>query len=103
MVKGSEYLVEDKDNKKKKLAYRKMESLSKKMDNMRVAEYVAMINRPGRLIFMNFLLGLVRGFGMGIGFTFLLGILIYLMRGWVNLPVIGRIIANLLDIIENYR
>ncbi|KAB3533154.1 DUF5665 domain-containing protein [Alkaliphilus serpentinus] len=95
--------MEEKNHKKEKTSYRRLEALAKNMDNMRVAEYVAMINHPGRLIFMNFLLGLVRGFGMGIGFTILLGGLIYLMRGWVNLPVIGRIIADLLDIIENYR
>ncbi|SCX86861.1 DUF5665 domain-containing protein [Alkaliphilus peptidifermentans] len=94
-----------KDNNKKEEEKNKniIEGLSRKMDNMRVAEYVMMINRPGRLIFMNFILGLIRGFGMGIGFTILVGVLIYMMQGWVNLPLIGRLIADLLDIIDNYR
>jgi len=85
----------------------KIEKLSKKMDNIRIAEYVELNTNPKRLIFMNFVLGLARGIGMGIGFTLLSGLIIallaYILRSWVNLPYIGRLIAELIDIIENYR
>lgn len=85
----------------------KIEKLSKKMDNIRIAEYVELNTNPKRLIFMNFVLGLARGIGMGIGFTLLSGLIIallaYVLRSWVNLPYIGRLIAELIDIIENYR
>lgn len=80
-----------------------IEKLSRKMDNMRVAEYVELISNPKRVIFMNFIVGLARGLGMGIGFTILAGIVIYLLRSWVNLPFIGKLVADLLDIIEAYR
>jgi len=80
-----------------------LEELSIKMDNMRVAEYLALVTRPGRLIWMNFLLGLARGLGMGIGVTVLVALLLYMMRSWVNLPVIGKWIAELVKIIEIYR
>lgn len=80
-----------------------IEKLSKKMDNMRVAEYVEMLSNPKRLIWMNFIIGLARGLGTGIGFTVLAAIALYIMRSWVNLPVIGKLIAQLIDIIENYR
>ncbi|QUH21688.1 hypothetical protein HYG84_14145 [Alkaliphilus sp. B6464] len=80
-----------------------IERLSRKMDNMRVAEYVEMISNPRRIIFMNFVAGLARGLGMGIGFTVLAGIVIYLLRSWVNLPYIGKIVADLLNIIDGYR
>ncbi|SNR91086.1 hypothetical protein SAMN05446037_1001366 [Anaerovirgula multivorans] len=95
------------NNKKKPNIGDKLENLSRKMDNMRIAEYVEMNSNPKRLIFMNFLLGLVRGIGMGIGFTLLTGLIIallaYILKSWVNLPVIGKLIADLIDIIENYR
>lgn len=85
----------------------KLDNLSRKMDNIRIAEYVEMNSNPKRLIFMNFLLGLVRGIGMGIGFTLLTGLIIallaYILRSWVNLPFIGKLIADLIEIIENYR
>ncbi len=80
-----------------------LEDLSVKMDNMRVAEYLALVTNPGKLIWMNFLLGLARGLGMGIGFTVLVALLLYIMRSWVNLPVIGKWVAELVRIIENYR
>lgn len=80
-----------------------IENLSRKMDNMRVAEYVEMVSNPKKVIWMNFLAGLVRGLGTGIGFTILAAIILYLMRRWVNLPVIGQLIAELLYIIEGYR
>lgn len=80
-----------------------IEKLSRKMDNMRVAEYVEMISNPKRVIFMNFVAGLARGLGMGIGFTVLAGIVIYLLQSWVNLPYIGKLIAELLNIIDGYR
>lgn len=80
-----------------------LEDLAVKMDNMRVAEYLALVTNPKKLIWMNFLLGLARGLGMSIGFTVLLGLILYIMRSWVNLPVIGQWIAELIRIIENYR
>lgn len=80
-----------------------IEKLSRKMDNIRVAEYIEMVSNPKRVIFLNFIAGLTRGLGMGIGFTVLAGIVLYLMRSWVNLPVVGKLIAELLDIIDTYR
>jgi len=80
-----------------------VEKLSRKMDNMRVAEYTEMITNPKRIIWMNFIVGLARGLGMGIGFTLLAGVVIYLLRSWVNLPFVGKLIADLLQIIEAYR
>lgn len=80
-----------------------IKKLSRKMDNIRVAEYIEMISNPKRVIFLNFIAGLTRGLGMGIGFTVLAGIVLYLMRSWVNLPVVGKLIAELLDIIDTYR
>lgn len=80
-----------------------VEKLSRKMENIRIAEYIEMISNPRRVIFMNFIAGLTRGLGMGIGFTVLAGIVLYMMRSWVNLPVVGRLIAELLDIIDAYR
>ncbi len=73
------------------------------INNIRIAEYIGMIYNPRKVILMNFVLGLTRGLGMGIGFTVLAGIVLYLMRSWVNLPVVGKLIAELLDIIDTYR
>ncbi|MGV8146471.1 MAG: DUF5665 domain-containing protein [Alkaliphilus sp.] len=91
------------DIKKEKLEATMLVNLSTKMDNMRVAEYVEVLSNPVKLIWMNFVLGLARGLGMGIGLTILLGIFLYILQSWVNLPFIGRIIADLLEIVEKNR
>lgn len=80
-----------------------LEKLSVKMDNMRVAEYVEILNKPIKLIWMNFVLGLARGLGMGIGLTILLGLFLYILQSWVDLPFIGKLIADLLEIVEKSR
>lgn len=80
-----------------------LEKLSVKMDNMRVAEYVEILNKPIKLIWMNFVLGLARGLGMGIGLTILLVLFLYILQSWVDLPFIGKLIADLLEIVEKSR
>ncbi|PHS35482.1 MAG: hypothetical protein COA82_04365 [Alkaliphilus sp.] len=80
-----------------------LEKLSTKMDNMRVAEYVEVLSNPVKLIWMNFILGLARGLGMGIGLTILLGLFLYILQSWVDLPFIGKLIADLLEIVEKSR
>ena len=40
---------------------------------------------------------------MAIGFTVLAAIILYLIQQLVNLPLIGKYIAELINIIENYR
>jgi len=85
----------------------KIDLLSRKKDNKRVAEYVEKVYKTRKIIQINYILGIVREIGMGIGFTLLTALIVYLLvyvlRGWVDLPYIGRIIADLINIIENYR
>ncbi|NLM04210.1 MAG: hypothetical protein GX214_04250 [Clostridiales bacterium] len=94
-------------NKKTPTLEDKIEELSNKMDRLRIAEYIELNKNPKRLIFMNFAIGIARGIGMGIGFTLLSGLVIallaYILRSWVNLPFIGKLIADLIEIIETYR
>ena len=72
-------------------------SLAETLEKMRLAEYIAYLNRPGRLLWYNFLVGLVRGLGTALGAGFLAGIAYFLLKRIVilNLPVIGGLIAEL--------
>ncbi|RKD27848.1 hypothetical protein SAMN02745883_00227 [Caminicella sporogenes DSM 14501] len=81
----------------------KLESFSIHLERSKILEYVEMMNNPRRLIFVNFIGGLARGFGMAIGFTILAALVIYIIQQLVNLPLIGRYIAELLNIIDSYR
>ncbi len=81
----------------------KIDELSITMEKLGIAEYVEMLNNPWRLLKVNFWSGVVRGFGMAIGFTILAAIVLYAMQQLVllNTPLIGNFIADLVNIVQN--
>lgn len=81
----------------------KLENISVALEKSKISEYTEIINNPKRLLMVNFVGGLARGLGMAIGFTILAAILVYFIKQLVDLPLIGKYIAQLIDIIENYR
>lgn len=83
----------------------KTEELVTRMERLRLAEYVEMMNDPKRLWKINFLAGLARGFGTAVGFTILGALVLYLLQRLVllKLPVIGDFIADLVRLVlERY-
>ncbi|SKC87297.1 DUF5665 domain-containing protein [Maledivibacter halophilus] len=91
------------DDKRKSSIESKIENLSIALEKTKISEYTEIINNPRRLLLVNFVGGLARGLGMAIGFTLLAAVLIHFIRQMVNLPLLGKYIAELLNIIENYR
>lgn len=83
---------------------RNINKITRQMELMRIAEYVEMINHPIRMLWINFLIGLVRGFGTAVGFTILGAVVLYILRETVklNLPLIGRFIAELVKIVQEH-
>jgi hypothetical protein len=81
----------------------KLDEISVAMEKLGIAEYVEMLNNPRRLFYINFWSGLVRGFGMAIGFTLLAALVIYILQQIVvlNTPLIGNFIADLINIVQN--
>lgn len=85
--------------KVKELAYlrHQVTLLAETLDKMHLAEYIAYLNRPRRLLWFNFLVGLMRGLGTALGAGLLAGFAYFLLKRIVvlNLPVIGGFIAEL--------
>lgn len=83
---------------------RRIAELSLAMDKMNIAEYVEFLRDPRRVIYVNLLGGLARGFGIGVGATVLAAIFILVLTRLVqfNLPVIGRFIAEIVRIVSSY-
>ncbi|GGI97357.1 hypothetical protein GCM10010885_03700 [Alicyclobacillus cellulosilyticus] len=72
------------------------------LERANFAAYADLLQRPWRLAFLNWFGGLFRGFGIGIGFTIVAALVIMLLQ-WLeilNLPVIGRFIAELVRIVQ---
>ncbi|AEG14286.1 hypothetical protein Desku_0677 [Desulfofundulus kuznetsovii DSM 6115] len=81
----------------------KITELSINMEKMKLAEYVQLLEQPGRLLYVNFLSGLARGVGVAVGFALLGAILIMILQRLVmlNLPVIGGFIAEIVAIVQS--
>lgn len=81
---------------------RELSKLSKTVHEARINEYVDLMEDPKRLLVMNFLLGLVRGLGMAIGFTILGAFVFYILKQIIvlNLPVISDFISDLVRLVQ---
>lgn len=76
--------------------------LAVKMEKMKLAEYVKLLENPWRLMYVNFISGLAKGVGIAIGFTILGAVVLYFLRFLVvlNLPVIGDFIAEIVRLVQ---
>lgn len=81
---------------------RKISKIAEQVEKSGIAEYVELVKRPRRLIYVNFIAGLARGLGMAIGFTVLGALVIYLLSklAILNLPVISRLIAEIIVLVR---
>ena len=82
-----------------------MERLAIFFERSRFNDYVKLVDKKGRWFRLNFFGGIARGIGLAIGFT-LLGALIFVILGdlvSLNIPVISQFIADLLDMVDQYR
>lgn len=78
--------------------------LAKILEQMRLADYITYLNHPGRMLLINFATGLARGLGAAIGATLLAGLAIMVLKwlGVLNLPLIGGVIADLVEIVNEH-
>ncbi len=69
-------------------------------ERMNLSEYISIMQDKRKIIFNNFIAGLARGFGFSIGMTVLLGVLVYILSHMVDLPLIGKYIAHIVQIVQ---
>lgn len=82
---------------------RYLERLILIIERSRIRDYMMLTDSRRRLFVINFVAGVGKGFGQAIGFTLLAGVAFYLLASWVDLPIIGKYIAELVDIVDKYR
>ncbi|HKM16726.1 MAG: hypothetical protein GX228_06150 [Firmicutes bacterium] len=80
----------------------KLEKLAQAMEKASVAEYVELYRHPRRLLYLNFISGIARGFGLAVGFTAVGALFLYLMGrlAALNLPIVGEFIAEITRIVQ---
>ena len=88
-----------------------MERLSHFLEKSRLAEYVDLLQRPSRMIWLNFSAGVARGVGFFVGGVIVVGVLIFALKMMLHhvggMPWIGaqlqEMIQWILDIVDQHR
>lgn len=95
--------LSDSSQKELGIIKRYLEKLIIIIERSRIRDYMYLTDSKRRLFIINFIAGLGKGFGQAIGFTVLAALVLALLFSWVDLPIIGRHIAKLLNIVQQYR
>jgi hypothetical protein len=79
-----------------------LERLVHHLEAMRISEYIELLQRPTKLICINFVAGVARGLGIAIGATLVFAVMIEFLRRLImlNIPGIGNFIAEIIRIVE---
>lgn len=82
----------------------KQQQMIDAMEHARLEEYAMYLNKPWRLLGMNFLIGLARGLGMTIGLALVLALFVFVAQEIIsaNLPGISKWLADLLGLVQSY-
>lgn len=91
------------DNPSNKEDYEKLiNRLANHFEKARIADYVDLMQKPKRMVFLNFISGVAKGFGFAVGFTILGALLVYILQKVLvlNLPVISDIIAEMVKLVQ---
>lgn len=79
---------------------RNIDRLAMTLERMRIADYITYLSKPGYVLKANFMAGLARGLGFGLGITVLFGVAMYILGRMVDLPLIGSYIAKIVAIVH---
>jgi hypothetical protein len=84
------------------LLRRRIEELSRQLEKMQIAEYVALLQKPTRLIWLNFLAGVAKGLGAAFGATLVFALVVKMLSNILvlNLPIISDWIAQIIQLVE---
>lgn len=77
--------------------------LEGKLDLIDIRGLFDYIRHPVRLFFLNLLVGMARGLGFAIGMTILAALILFLLRRIVDVPFLGKFIAQILEVVEQHR
>ena len=81
----------------------KLDKINYTLSKNNIIELAEILGNTKKLVFRNFLAGISKGIGIGIGVTILTAILLYILQKIVrlNIPVIGKYISDIAEIVEN--
>lgn len=85
-----------------KKVIKKIDELNNSLEDTRLYEILALLENKKKIFVRNLISGIGKGLGIGIGFYLITAILIYALQYIVrlNIPVIGKYISDIVDIVD---
>jgi len=85
-----------------KILNENIERLLKFLEKKNIDELIYLLGTKKEIAKRNFIAGIFRGIGVGIGVTIITAIIIYFLQRLVrlNLPGIGKFISDIVEIVE---
>ena len=87
----------------KKETVSQLEKLADRIEKMRLADYMTMVNRPTRIIWTNFLAGASRGIGFTVGAALIIAIVVKILMVLIsmNIPYLSEQLQYVVEIIKS--
>ena len=89
--------------KREKELINKIDKINYILSKHEILDLMELLGNSKKFLFRNFLSGIIKGIGTGIGFTILTAIIIIILQRIVtlNIPVIGKHISDIVEIVKS--
>ena len=89
--------------KREKELINKIDKINYILSENEILDLMELLGNSKKFLFRNFLSGIIKGIGTGIGFTILTAIIIIILQRIVtlNIPVIGKYISDIVEIVKS--
>ncbi len=82
--------------------FRQIEKIAAHIEKIRMGDYIDLMSRPGRIIWVNLLGGISRGVGLTIGATLVIAILFKILSAIIsmNIPYLTDMLQEVVQIVK---
>ena len=89
--------------KREKELINKIDKINYILSKNEILDLMELLGNSKKFLFRNFLSGIIKGIGTGIGFTILTAIIIIILQRIVtlNIPVIRKYISDIVEIVKS--
>ena len=79
--------------------------INNKLYEGKILDIAELLGNTKKMLLRNFSSGIVRGIGVGIGFTIITGVIVYMLQKIIklNIPIISSYIADIVEIVQKNR
>ncbi|MBP2651174.1 MAG: hypothetical protein H6Q74_1999 [Firmicutes bacterium] len=81
---------------------KRLERVACRLEAIRLADYLALLEKPKKLIFSNFIAGISRGLGFAVGTTIVFAVVVETLRRiiLINIPVLNEYLVDIIHLID---